>query len=88
MLRPRGCCTGRADTGPVLEGVHAMRRCSWCDEPATVVLVSGGDHRYADHDACPTHEEQWGRLYRRTVRLRAEDAVLDLRDASGTRRIS
>jgi hypothetical protein len=60
-----------------------MHRCSWCDEHATVVLVGGGDRRH-DHYACATHDEQWGRLYRRSVRLRTDD-VIDLRDPTEVR---
>jgi hypothetical protein len=64
-----------------------MHRCSWCDEHATVVLVGGGDRRYADHYACPTHEDQWGRLYRRAVRLRGAEPVIDLRDPAQVRSV-
>jgi hypothetical protein len=48
-----------------------------------VVLVGGGDRRH-DHYACATHDEQWGRLYRRSVRLRTDD-VIDLRDPTEVR---
>jgi hypothetical protein len=55
-----------------------MHRCSWCDEDATMVLVGSGSQ--PAHYACATHHEQWGRLYRRSVRLGVEDPVIDLRD--------
>jgi hypothetical protein len=61
-----------------------MHRCSWCDEHATVVLVGDSSSR-TNHYACPTHHEQWGRLYRRSVRLGADDPVVDLRDRSEVR---
>jgi hypothetical protein len=62
-----------------------MHRCSWCDEQATVVLVGNDDRRRADHYACPAHEDQWGRLYRRAVRLRDDEVMVDLRAPSEIR---
>ncbi len=55
-----------------------MLLCSWCDEPATVRLVSDNDARDHTHPACDEHNEMWGRLYRRAVAVSREPA-LDLR---------
>ena len=53
--------------------------CSWCDDDATVFLVSDVDSRNNVDYACDVHEGLWGRLYRRSVSL-AHHRVIDLRD--------
>ena len=54
--------------------------CSWCDEEATVYLVSDTDsHAHADA-ACYEHDAMWGKLYRRSVPLRRYVEV-DLRSS-------
>lgn len=61
-----------------------MLLCSWCDEPATVRLVSDSDARDHTHAACDEHNAMWGRLYRRAVSV-GREADVDLRDPAAPR---
>ena len=55
--------------------------CAWCDDEASVYLVSDVDsHRSADA-ACDEHDAMWGRLYRRSVAIR-RNTVVDLRSTA------
>jgi hypothetical protein len=58
--------------------------CSWCDDEATVFLVSDVDSHHNVDYACDTHESMWGRLYRRSVSL-AHHEVTELRDPADAR---
>jgi hypothetical protein len=52
--------------------------CAWCDDEATVYLVSDSDSHANADAACDEHDAMWGKLYRRSVPLRRY-AEVDLR---------
>jgi hypothetical protein len=56
--------------------------CCWCDDAATVYLVSDADSRNPAHPACDAHESMWGKLYRRSVSI-SRRALIDLRETPG-----
>ena len=55
--------------------------CAWCDDEATVYLVSDTDSRANADAACDEHDAMWGKLYRRSVSVRRFVEV-DLRSSS------
>jgi len=61
-----------------------MLCCCWCDDDATVYLVSDSDFRDPAHPACDAHESMWGKLYRRSVSISRLDAI-DVRETPGDR---
>ena len=72
---------GSAATGPPAPGRSPSAQpllCSWCDADATYHLVADVDSRDNVHAACDEHEQQWGRLYRRSVSV-VHHPVVDLR---------
>ena len=55
--------------------------CAWCDDEATVYLVSDADSHVNADAACDEHDAIWGKLYRRSVPVRRFVEV-DLRSSS------
>ena len=73
LLHWCGNHVGAGRCGPVM-------LCAWCDEEATVYLVSDADSHANADAACDEHDAMWGRLYRRSVPLRRHVEV-DLRSS-------
>ena len=73
---PGSAAAGAPVPGPSSSASRLL--CSWCDVDATYHLVADVDSRDSVHAACDEHEEQWGRLYRRSVSV-VHHPVVDVR---------